>query len=114
MTQRTGPVWPLRRRELIDAGVTPMQVRGPRWQRAGPGWYVPGWVDVRQPDQRIVQAAARLAEGGAVGGWGAARRLGAGFCDGLDWDGTTLRPVPLCPGPDHQVRPGDGIEVWAD
>jgi len=114
MATRTRPVRPLRRKDLIAAGVTPMQMRGPRWQRVGPGLYVPGWVDVRRPDQRIVQAAGRLRPGGAVGGWAAARRLGVTQLDGLDWDGTTLQPVPLCPGPDHQIRPEPSIAVWAD
>ena len=99
---------------MIAAGVTPMQIRGRRWQRVGPGWYVPWWVDVHHPDQRVVQAAARLSPGGAVAGWAAARRLGVRLCDGLGWDGTTVQPVPLRPGPDHQIRPDDAIDVWAD
>ncbi len=84
-------------------GPTRGQARGSRWRSSSYGLYVPASVDQDLPEQRIVEQAARLAGGGAVTGWAACRLHGAAFFDGLEPDGRTRIPVPLCVGPRNQL-----------
>lgn len=84
-------------------GPTPGQARGPRWRKTSHGLYVPATVDADLPEQRILEQSARLHEGGAVTGWASLRLHGGTFFDGLASDGRTRRPVPLNPGPEHQL-----------
>ena len=56
-------------------------------------------------EQRILDQAVRLPEGGAVTGWAACRWWGARFFDGLHTDGHTPIPVPLAIGRHGRVRP---------
>ncbi|WP_240235245.1 hypothetical protein [Nocardioides sp. CFH 31398] len=78
-----------------EVGPTPGKARGPGWRRSGPGLYVPSWVDAHTPEQRIVEAAARLPERGAITGWAGLRWLGAGWLDGRTPDGREERDVVL-------------------
>lgn len=100
--------------DLYAEGVTPGQVRGPRWQRVGPARYLPASVDSTHVGQRIVSASARLPVGTAIGGWGAAWMLGVEQCDGLDTDGRTELDVALVVGPARQIRPFSGHAMWYD
>jgi hypothetical protein len=51
-------------------------------------------ADVPQTvEQRILEAAVRLPEGGIVTGWGALRLAGAAYFDGFA--GPTPQPVPV-------------------
>ena len=79
-------------------GPTKAQASGPNWRRTTQGLYVPAHVVDTVPEQRILEQSMRLPEGGAVTGWSACRLLGANFFDGLDVDGRTRFPVPLCIG----------------
>lgn len=88
-------------------GPTRGQARGARWRRAAPGLYVPTAVPLTV-EQRILEAAQRLPAGGAVSGWASLRLAGANFCDGLDRDGVTERPVPLVGPPSSNFRTGPG------
>ncbi len=92
-------------------GPTRGQARGGRWRRVGPGLYVPSAVDDDRPEQRIVEAAARLPPEGAVTGWAAGRLLGAGYLDGQLPDGSTRLPVPLAIGPRARLRPAPGVRL---
>ena len=65
---------------------------------------MPTYVDDNLPEQRILEQAVRLPDGGAVTGWAAARLHGAAFFDGLDRDGTTRFPVPLALGRRGRIR----------
>jgi hypothetical protein len=65
---------------------------------------VPTGTDSTRVEQRIVEQAARLPEGGALTGWAALRLAGGGFFDGLAPDGTTQLPVPLAVPPGHRRR----------
>lgn len=85
-------------------GPTPGQARGPRWRRSTPGFYVPAGTDSTRVEQRIIEQATRLPEGGALTGWAALRLAGGGFFDGLAPDGTTRLPVPLAVPPSHRRR----------
>lgn len=88
-------------------GPTRAQTRTARWRRTSPGLYVPSSVP-RTVEQRIVEAAQRLPEGGAVSGWAALRLAGANLCDGLGRDGVTELPVALVGPPTSNFRPGSG------
>lgn len=90
-------------------GPTRGQARGRRWRRVGPGLYVPAQVSDDLPEQRIIEAAARLPAEGAVTGWAAGRLLGAGYLDGLMPDGLTRLPVPLATGPRARLRPASEV-----
>jgi len=93
------------------SGPTRGQARGGRWRRVGPGLYVPSGVSEELPEQRVVEAAARLPAEGAVTGWAAGRLLGAGYLDGLMPDGRTRLPVPLATGSRARLRPAPGVRL---
>ena len=69
------------------------------------GFYVPTAAPSYLVEQRILEQAARLPDGGAVTGWAACRWWGARFFDGLRTDGQTPIPVPLAIGRHGKVRP---------
>lgn len=79
-------------------GPTRGRARSRAWRQSTRGFYVPSWVDPHVPEQRILEQAVRLPDGGAVTGWAACRMHGASFFDGLGPDGATELPVPLCTG----------------
>lgn len=88
------------------------ELRGRRWRRTSRGFYVP--VDVPRTDsQRIMEAAARLGRGGAVGGWAAAYWSGVRLLDGSGRGGLA-RPVLLCLGPDKRLRPAPDVVLSRD
>lgn len=95
-------------------GPTRGQARGRAWRRTGQGMYVPADVDPSVPEQRILEAAVHVPEGGAVTGWAACRWAGGGYFDGLDRDGVTRLPVPLACGPEHNLRRRAGIQPLRD
>jgi hypothetical protein len=75
-------------------GPTRGAARGRRWQRVGPGLYLPGHADLEVVEQRILAQSARLPDDGGVTAWAALRWRGAAYFDGTD----SLRrraPVPL-------------------
>lgn len=78
-------------------GPTRGTARGRGWRRTSPGLYVPSST-ADSVEQRIVEAAGRAGERGAVTGWAALRLHGVGFCDGLAGDGRTVRPVAVIEG----------------
>lgn len=93
------------------SGPTPKQARGPRWRRTSCGRYVPSHVDATFPDQRIVEAAAALPDGGAVTGWAALHWRGSRWFGGVEGDGATLRPVPLWVGDNRRIRTPPGCVI---
>lgn len=80
--------------ELRRSGLSKHLLDGPRYRRTTPGRYVPAVV-VPSATQRIVEAAAHMPPGSAVGGWAAAYALGATWLDGLDQRCQPL-PVTIC------------------
>lgn len=127
---RPGLVWPVRIDPDGEVGPTPGRAKGPGWRRSGPGLYVPSWVDPHRPEQRIVEAAARLPDpgtatggAGAVTGWAGLRWLGATWLDGRTPDGRDERDVVLVamnadlrPFPGHafsaeRLNPADVVVV---
>lgn len=95
-------------------GPTPGQARGPNWRQTSYGFYVPSSVAEDVPEQRILEQSMRLPEGGAVTGWASLRLHGGGFFDGLAGDGRTPLPVPLNPGPMHQLTDNADSTVSRD
>jgi hypothetical protein len=94
---------------LRARGVTPGEIRGPRWQRTSRGFYVPaGTPD--SPWQRVANAGVRLPGAGAVGTWAAAGLHGVEWCDGFGPDGRTPLPITLYVGQEGHIR-GLGCEV---
>lgn len=89
-------------------GPTAGQARGDRWQRTSHGLFVPAGVDREIVEQRIVEHAARLPEGGAVTGWAALRLAGGRYFDGLAADGKTRLPVQLIVPAGSRLRPQGG------
>ncbi|MEP6527718.1 MAG: hypothetical protein ABJA86_11205 [Nocardioidaceae bacterium] len=96
--------------ELIRSDVTVGTLRGPRWRATARGWYVRAYATQDHPDQRIVEAAAVLPRVGAVGGWAAARALGATVLEGRGIWGGREEPVLLCLGP-GQIRERPGTRI---
>lgn len=76
---------------LRKGGLSKHLLDGPRFRRSTPGRYVPAGVEV-SPAQRIVEAAAHMPAGAALGGWAAGYALGADRLDGLD---RHLEPQPV-------------------
>lgn len=92
-------------------GPTKGQASGPRWRRSSPGLYVPATVDGEVPEQRVLEAAQRLPDDGAVTGWASLRLRRGGFFDGRGRDGRTPLPVPLLVPPHRNLRPLPGTTV---
>ena len=90
-TDLAGVVRPRTSRTLWEQGVSKHLLDGPRYRRTSPGRYVPARV-APTTVQRLVEAAAHLPAGGALGGWSAAHLLGAPTFDGLD---RRLRAAPV-------------------
>lgn len=85
---------PVRRDLDGKTGPTRGAVAGSSWRQTSRGLHVP--ADVAQTvEQRILEAAVRLPEGGRVTGWAALRLAGAAYFDGLAPDGRTALPVPV-------------------
>ena len=106
-----GLTWPVPIDPDGTQGPTRGQARGPYWRRSSPGLYVPASVDAALVEQRILEQAQRLPDGGAVTGWAALRLAGGGFFDGLAPDGRTVLPVPLLVAPEQRLRPDAGFVV---
>ncbi len=98
----------LRTSDLLSLGVTPDELRGPRWRQPFHGVHAPAVPDEADPIQRIQDAAALLPPGGALGGWAAGHLLGAADLDGRGRSGhdreVVLIVVPLSCHP--TPRPG--------
>jgi hypothetical protein len=98
---RFGLVAPVR--AGLPGGPTSDQVRGPGWRQVSHGLYVPSDTEER-PEQRIVEAAARLPATGMVTGWAALRLALAAWFDGAG------RGVPVLLPHASRIR-APGLEV---
>ncbi len=106
-------MWPVPIDPTGRRGPTPGSARGPRWRRSGPGLYVPSDVDAHAPEQRVVEAAARLPASGAITGWAGLRWLGATWLDGRTPDGRAERDVVLL-ATNADIRPFPGQRFSAE
>ncbi len=100
-------VRPERASTLLARGITRRTLEGPRWRRTTHGLYVPADLNppiADTPTQRIVETAAILPPGAAIGGWAAAYASGV---DALDGDrGREPVTVILPPGLHRATQPG--------
>ncbi len=71
---------------------------------------MPAGVDAARPEQRAVEAAGLLPDGGAVTGWAALRLAGATYFDG--WLGGRSEPVTLVVDPRQGQRRRAGVR-WS-
>lgn len=102
-----GVAWPARRGAA--GGPTDWQTRSGAFRSVGGGLWVPSAIELT-PQQRVVEAAARLPAHGGVTGWGALAWLKARWFDGAT--GTPFaRPVTLAVGSRHTVRPDRHVRV---
>jgi hypothetical protein len=102
-----GLVRPVRVDPDGDAGPRRGTAAGPSWRASSHGLVVP--ADVPQTvEQRILEAAVRLPEGGMVTGWGALRLAGAAYFDGFA--GRKPLPVPVLLPHTSRIR-GPGVLV---
>jgi hypothetical protein len=114
----------LRTSELLSLGVSPDELRGPRWRQPFRGVHAPVVQDEGDPLQRIQDAAALVPPGGALAGWAAGHLLGAADLDGRGRSGHSQEKVviavPLAchPAPRPGVRfvrsalgDGDVVEI---
>lgn len=108
---RPGLVWPVRVDPLGVDGPTPAAARGRRWRTSSRGLHVPADVDGTHVEQRIVEAAAVLADSGGVTGWAGLRWLGGTWFNGLGSDGVSELPVPLAVGGNHPRRVQPGMDI---
>lgn len=93
-------------------GPTPGQAKGTSWRRTSHGFYVPvATVNADIPEQRVVEQAVRLPDGGAVTGWASLRMRGGNFFDGLAADGRTQIAVPLAVGGLSKMRGDERVLV---
>jgi len=99
--------------ELLASGITPGELRGPRWQRTSHGRYLPHDMDAGACLQRILDAAVRVPAPGAVGGWASSRVHGVEECDGLGMDGRTRLDIPVVLG-GARITGTSGLEPWCD
>ncbi len=91
-------------------GPTAKQARGPHWRASSRGLHLPAHVDSTVPEQRIVEAAARMPMQGAVTGWASLRWRDARWFTGWAGDGSSPLPVTLAI-PHGDLRPVDGIRI---
>jgi hypothetical protein len=77
-----GPQVSLRTSHLLALGVTPKELRGPRWRSPFRGVHTPAVPSPLSPAQRVQDAAELVPAGGAIGGWAAGWLLGATDLDG--------------------------------
>jgi hypothetical protein len=107
---RPGVRWPSRRDRLGVNGPTAWGTRSGRWRRVGQDLWIPADIDLSDPGQRVVEAAAQLPGYGGISGWAALSWLGGTWFNGVDRDGE-LMPVPFAVSSGNRLRPRLGLEV---
>lgn len=98
----------LRTTDLLALGVTPKELRGPRWRTPFRGVHTPAVASPTSPAQRVRDAAELVPAGGAIAGWAAGWLLGATDLDGRGRSGREVEDlVVFVPRGHHPTsRPG--------
>jgi hypothetical protein len=99
----------LRTSDLLLLGVSPDELRGPRWRQPFHGVHAPAVQDEDDPRQRIQDAAALVPPGGALAGWAAGHLLGADELDGRGRSGHVLQKLVIVVPPSCHPAPRPGI-----
>lgn len=90
-------------------GVSPDELRGPRWRNPFHGVHAPSVADPTDPRQRILDAVELVPSGGAIGDWSAGHLLGAGELDGRGRSGREQEDVVIIVPPTCHPAPRQGI-----
>lgn len=98
---------PLSRGELSLLGVSWREVAGPLWRAPYRGVHVWSATSTDEARQRALDASALVPDGGAIGGWAAARLGEVEELDGRD--GSVLLPVMIALPPQLRRRRGPGV-----
>ena len=99
----------LRTTERLALGVTPKELRGPRWRTPFRGVHTPAVASPTPPAQRVLDAAELVPAGGAIGGWAAGWLLGATDLDGPGRSGRETEEVVVVVPRGHHPTPRPGI-----
>jgi hypothetical protein len=94
---------------LRTTGVSRGSLAGPGWTRVAPSMHRRTITGELSTTQRILDAAASLPDGGAIGGWAAAYPLGADWLDGRDDRTMATLPILLCVGERVCRRAPNGV-----
>jgi hypothetical protein len=105
----------LRTSELLALGVSPDELRGPRWRSPYRGVHAPALPEPPSPTQRIADALELVPTGGAVAGWAAGHLLGVSDLDGRGRSGRESQDIVIVvPTATHPTpRPGIRYRRWA-
>lgn len=102
---------PMPRGRALAGGIGRYELAGPLWRRPYRDVHVWRCLDAADPVLRTAEAAALLPSSAAIGGWAAARLLGA-----VDFDGESaageLMPVLLCLSRPQRVLVRPGIRTF--
>ena len=99
----------MRTTELLALGVTPKELRGPRWRTPFRGVHTPAVASPTSPAQRVLDAAELLPARGAIGGWAAGWLLGATDLDGRGRSGRETEELVVVVPRGHHPAPRPGI-----
>jgi hypothetical protein len=99
----------VRTSDLLALGVTPKELRGPRWRTPFRGIHTPVVASPTSPGQRVRDAAELVPEGGAIGGWAAGWLLGATDLDGRGRSGRETQDLVVAVPRGHHPTPRPGI-----
>jgi len=99
----------LRTTDLLALGVSPKELRGPRWRTPFRGVHTPSVALPVSPAQRVLDAAELVPAGGAIGGWAAGWLLGATDLDGRGRSGREREDILIVVPPRHHPASREGI-----
>ena len=99
----------MRTSDLLSLGVSPDELRGPRWRQPFHGVHAPVVQDQGDPLQRIQDAAALVPPGGALAGWAAGHLLGAVDLDGRGRSGHGQEKVVIAVPLSYHPAPRPGV-----
>lgn len=100
----------LRTADLLALGVSPEELRGPRWRSPFRGVHTPMVAAPESPRQRVLDVVELIPPGGAIGGWAAGFLLGASELDGRGRSGRETRDVVILGPRVHHSSPRDGVQ----
>lgn len=96
-------VVPRRSAQVLAAGLTPYEMRGPGFERRAHGLILPAGVDGDPVMMRVADAVGLLVTGSSLGGWASLRAQGNTWFDGMD-SRRAERPALLHCLPGCQLR----------
>ena len=108
-TAAGGAARSLRTADLLALGVSPEELRGPRWRSPFRGHHTPMVASPESPRQRILDVVELIPPGGAIAGWSAGFLLDATELDGRGRSGRETLDVVVMVPRGHHPSPRDGV-----